>query len=316
MKKNMVLIMSGFVTLLFVICIGYVFTSPTPKTEITQINLEEQDATALNDTNSLPLSKNPPLDSTNSLVFNANSNTTEITTPPLPKEEKEIPPTYTAQTEKTESLQSFIEQKKQEKQKELEQQKEQEAVIENSFQQQELIPLEKEDITINNTTQIEENTLNQETLTNKDIEQKQETTITPKKENNEEKEDTILQDKLPVPFVKDSLKTQVILAPKKNANTIIYAQLLMDGNQVGLVIEGDKPIKPKTFRLQNPNRVVVDIEGSWIIKLPRLISNRMVKEIRSNTQQDKTRIVFDLKTPVSSSLLYRIHNRKYQLVFK
>lgn len=125
-----------------------------------------------------------------------------------------------------------------------------------------------------------------------------------------------LQDKLPVPFVADSLKTRTILEPKKNTNTIVYAELMMDGNQVGLVLEGDKPIKPKTFRLNNPDRVVVDIEGYWVLKLPQLISNRMVKDIRSNAQKDKTRIVFDLKLPVSSSLLYRIHSRKYQLVFK
>lgn len=125
-----------------------------------------------------------------------------------------------------------------------------------------------------------------------------------------------LQDKLPVPFVADSLKTRTVLEPKKNTNTIVYAELMMDGNQVGLVFEGDKPIKPKTFRLNNPDRVVVDIEGYWTLKLPQLISNRMVKDIRSNAQKDKTRIVFDLKLPVSSSLLYRIHSRKYQLVFK
>lgn len=126
----------------------------------------------------------------------------------------------------------------------------------------------------------------------------------------------VLQDKLPVPFVTDSLKTRTILEPKKNSNTIVYAELMMDGNQVGLVFEGNNPIKPKTFRLNNPDRVVVDIDGYWILKLPQLISNRMVKDIRSNAQKDKTRIVFDLKLPVSSSLLYRIHSRKYQLVFK
>lgn len=126
----------------------------------------------------------------------------------------------------------------------------------------------------------------------------------------------VLQDKLPVPFVADSLKTRSVLEPKKNVNTIVYAELMMDGNQVGLVIEGDKPIKPKTFRLNNPDRVVVDIEGYWALKVPQLISNRMVKDIRSSAQKDKTRIVFDLKLPVTSSLLYRIHSRKYQLVFK
>ena len=110
-----------------------------------------------------------------------------------------------------------------------------------------------------------------------------------------------LQDKLPVPFVEDSLKTRTILDPKKNADTIF---------------EGDKPIKPKTFRLTNPDRVVLDIEGCWVLKTPQLISNRMVKDIRSNSQKEKTRIVFDLKVPANSSMLYRIHNRKYQLVFK
>lgn len=157
------------------------------------------------------------------------------------------------------------------------------------------------------------------------IEEKQEETLPQpavledKQENDTPKQEAkpvVLQDKLPVPFVEDSLKTRSVLEPKKNANTIIYAELMMDGNQVGLVFEGDKPIKPKTFRLNNPDRVVVDIEGYWILKLPRLISNRMVKDIRSNAQKDKTRIVFDLKVPVSSSLLYRIHSRKYQLVFK
>lgn len=136
------------------------------------------------------------------------------------------------------------------------------------------------------------------------------------KSEKQEAKPVVLQDKLPVPFVKDSLKTRSVLSPKKNFNTIVYAELMMDGNQVGLVFEGDKPIKPKTFRLNNPERVVVDIEGYWLLKLPKLISNRMVKDIRSNAQKDKTRIVFDLKVPVSSSLLYRIHSRKYQLVFK
>lgn len=288
MKKNMVLIMSGFVTLLFVICIGYVFTSPSPKTEIPQIDLQEQDASALISDSSSTSSQTPPLDSANSLVFNANSNTTDITTPPIPLEKEDVPVVTTTNeniTSNNEQHYEIIEN----------------TPLENNVQPQDLLPLDKQELIIED---------NQNTTINNPQEKETETT-----QENEEKK-TIIQDKLPVPFVKDSLKTHTILAPKKNANTIIYTELLMDGNQVGLVLEGDKPIKPKTFRLQNPDRVVVDIEGSWIIKLPRLISNRMVKEIRSNMQKDKTRIVFDLKTPVTSSLLYRIHSRKYQLVFK
>lgn len=296
MKKNMVLIMSGFVTLLFVICIGYVFTSPTPKTEIPQIDLQEQDASSLSESNSLTSDQTPPLDSTNSLVFNANANNTDITTPPIPleKAEENFPPVISSTQSNSSSTTPQTEKKYEIAENTI--------PLENTSQPQDLFPLDKEEVIIqeNPYEKTEDNT---KTNINQNIEEKQE-------------KKTIIQDKLPVPFVEDSLKTHTILAPKKNANTIIYAELLMDGNQVGLVIEGDKPIKPKTFRLQNPDRVVVDIEGSWIIKLPRLISNRMVKEIRSNMQQDKTRIVFDLKIPVTSSLLYRIHNRKYQLVFK
>ncbi len=296
MKKNMVLIMSGFVTLLFVICIGYVFTSPTPKTEIPQIDLQEQDASSLSESNSLTSDQTPPLDSTNSLVFNANANNTDITTPPIPleKTEEKFPPVMSSTQSSSSSTTPQTEKKYEIAENAI--------PLENTSQPQDLFPLDKEEVIIqeNPYEKTEDNT---KTNINQNIEEKQE-------------KKTIIQDKLPVPFVEDSLKTHTILAPKKNANTIIYAELLMDGNQVGLVIEGDKPIKPKTFRLQNPDRVVVDIEGSWIIKLPRLISNRMVKEIRSNMQQDKTRIVFDLKIPVTSSLLYRIHSRKYQLVFK
>ncbi len=299
MKKNMVLIMSGFVTLLFVICIGYVFTSPSPKAELHQVDLQEQDASALSSSDSLSSPQTPPLDSADSLVFNANSNTTDITTPPIPLKKEEITPPVinepTANTasynEQTENKHTAIENT---------------TTFEDNPQPQDLLPLDKEELVIpeNYNTTINNSQEKEIAQTEKEVKQE------------EEEKKTIIQDKLPVPFVKDSLKTHTILAPKKNANTIIYAELLMDGNQVGLVLEGDKPIKPKTFRLQNPDRVVVDIEGSWIIKLPRLISNRMVKEIRSNMQQDKTRIVFDLKIPVSSSLLYRIHSRKYQLVFK
>ena len=278
MKKNMVLIMSGFVTLLFVICIGYVFTSPSPKTEIPQIDLQEQDASALISDSSSTSSQTPPLDSANSLVFNANSNTTDITTPPIPLEKEDVPVVTTTNeniTSNNEQHYEIIEN----------------TPLENNVQPQDLLPLDKQELIIED---------NQNTTINNPQEKETETT-----QENEEKK-TIIQDKLPVPFVKNSLKTHTILAPKKNANTIIYTELLMDGNQVGLVLEGDKPIKPKTFRLQNPDRVVVDIEGSWIIKLPRLISNRMVKEIRSNMQKDKTRIVFDSKN--SCNIFFIIQN--------
>lgn len=260
MKKNMIYLASGAVFLILALCIAYVFTEPAANKPIQETALQEQDA-------SLLTADNTPLDapSADSLVFNAQNNTADITTPPpAPEENKAYTAVQPLSPENHKPQANAVEEK-----------------TEEAMPQ----PAALED----------------------------------KKESPAPKQETkpvVLQDKLPVPFVEDSLKTRSILEPKKNANTIIYAELMMDGNQVGLVFEGDKPIKPKTFRLNEPDRVVVDIKGYWILKLPRLISNRMVKDIRFNAQRDKTRIVFDLKVPVSSSLLYRIHSRKYQLVFK
>ena len=235
----MVYLATGIVFFIFAVCIAYVFTEPTKSQEQQEAALQEQDASRLNTQNT---EKTMP--SADSLVFNAQNNTAQITTPPAEENTEEENIQKTAETAAN----------------------------------PETLPA----------------------LAEKHLKEPKQT----------------VQDKLPVPFIADSLKTRTVLEPKKNANTIVYTELMMDGNRVGLVFEGDKPIKPKTFRLGNPDRVVVDIEGYWILKLPQLISNRMVKNIRSSAQRDKTRIVFDLKTPVSSSLLYRIHSRKYQLVFK
>lgn len=263
MKKNMIYLATGAVFLILALCIAYVFTEPTATSVNQETALQEQDASLLS------ADKEISAPSADSLVFNAQTNTTAITTPPPAAEESK----------------------------------------EENIAEQQLAdnPEPTADSPEEKTEETAEETAQQPTAPNNN----QKNTLAEQKD-----QPAVLQDKLPVPFVKDSLKTRSVLEPKKNANTIIYAELMMDGNQVGFVFEGDKPIKPKTFRLNDPDRVVMDIEGYWILKLPRLISNRMVKDIRSNAQKDKTRIVFDLKVPVSSSLLYRIHSRKYQLVFK
>lgn len=263
MKKNMMYLAMGIVFLILAVCIAYVFTEPAQKPVSRETELQEQDAGLL------AAEEIPQPLSTDSLVFNAQDNTTAITTPPPAPENQEA-----------ENIQ---------------------AITENSEPE---------------TVKPQANLLMEKPAETKQEAPAPDLKVQEGKTEIQEAKPAVLQDKLPVPFVKDSLKTRTVLEPKKNVNTIIYAELMMDGNQVGLVFEGDKPIKPKTFRLNDPERVVVDIEGYWTLKLPKLISNRMVKDIRSSAQKDKTRIVFDLKVPVSSSLLYRIHSRKYQLVFK
>lgn len=279
----MIYVATGIVFLIFAVCIAYVFTEPAQTPQKQEAALVEQDAAQLTAQNTEE-QKTPSADA---LVFTAQENTQTITTPPVQTEEQEKSSLSTVPLqEKTTPAHP--------------------AEKVNKTEPKQLAALEDK-AAAPTTSAVSPSKATAPTAP------AQEKNISETKQSEPKQ---AIQDKLPVPFVADSLKTRTILEPKRNTNTIVYAELMMDGNQVGLVFEGDKPIKPKTFRLNNPDRVVVDIEGYWVLKMPQLISNRMVKDIRSSAQQDKTRIVFDLKLPVSSSLLYRIHSRKYQLVFK
>lgn len=283
MKKNMIYVATGIVFLIFAVCIAYVFTEPTQTPQKQEAALVEQDAAQLTAQNTEE-QKTPSADA---LVFTAQENTQTITTPPVQTEEQEKSSLSAVPLQEKTTAAHPAEKVNTTEPKQL-------AALEEKTTAP-AAPAASPSAATTPTAPAQEKNISE----TKQAEPKQ-----------------AVQDKLPVPFVADSLKTRTILEPKRNTNTIVYAELMMDGNQVGLVFEGDKPIKPKTFRLNNPDRVVVDIEGYWVLKMPQLISNRMVKDIRSSAQQDKTRIVFDLKLPVSSSLLYRIHSRKYQLVFK
>lgn len=288
MKKNMIYIATGIVFLIFAVCIAYVFTEPSQTPQKQETALTEQDASQLTalDTEK---QKTPSADA---LIFTAQENSQTITTPPAEATEKTNDVSESTDQEKTNADISSA------------------ASSDNTDFTHPAKKSEPPAYLKDKMTQSAAATapaLKKETAPETAPAAPEKTVSKPK---------TALQDKLPVPFVEDSLKTRTILDPKKNADTIIYSELMMDGNQVGFVFEGDKPIKPKTFRLTNPDRVVLDIEGCWFLKTPQIISNRMVKDIRSNSQKEKTRIVFDLKVPANSSMLYRIHNRKYQLVFK
>ena len=48
--------------------------------------------------------------------------------------------------------------------------------------------------------------------------------------------------------------------------------------------------------LGNPDRVVLDLAGNWEITVPRVPSNRLIQAVRVGQHEDKTRIVFDMKT--------------------
>ena len=48
--------------------------------------------------------------------------------------------------------------------------------------------------------------------------------------------------------------------------------------------------------LKEPERVVLDLAGNWELEVPRVPSNRLIKAVRVGQHEDKTRLVFDMKT--------------------
>lgn len=304
MKKNMIYIATGIVFLIFAFCIAYIFTEPAQTPQKQEAALAEQDASQLTALNS----EQPQTPSADALTFTAQENSQTITTPPAENaEQNQANPDIAPLTDQDSA--AFTPPTKNNENK-----KHEPAFIKDKANGTETAA----DLNTKTAPEASRTASPITAQAPKEAPAVQDKKTAPAAASAPEKTNskTVLQDKLPVPFVEDSLKTRAVLEPKKNADTIIYCELMMDGNQVGFVFEGNKPVKPKTFRLTNPDRVVLDIEGYWVIKMPQLISNRMVKDIRSNSQKDKTRVVFDLKQPSNSSMLHRIHNRKYQLVFK
>lgn len=67
-------------------------------------------------------------------------------------------------------------------------------------------------------------------------------------------------------------------------------------NGATIRISGDRTMKYKTINLENPDRIVIDIDGNWKfppkLEVPR---NALVNTARVGKNGDKTRLVIDLK---------------------
>lgn len=91
-------------------------------------------------------------------------------------------------------------------------------------------------------------------------------------------------------------------APKKalpkttaTAPEITKAIVFARDNGATVRFSGNGPIRYKSMTLDNPNRVVVDMEGQWQVKAPGVPKNAIVSNVRIGKLADKTRIVIDLK---------------------
>ena len=77
---------------------------------------------------------------------------------------------------------------------------------------------------------------------------------------------------------------------------VTSAKFVMQGSLIKLVLRGNASMVGHYSVLKNPNRVVLDLAGSWKIEVPRVPSNRLIKAVRVGHHDDKTRLVFDMKT--------------------
>lgn len=77
---------------------------------------------------------------------------------------------------------------------------------------------------------------------------------------------------------------------------VTSAKFSMKGSLIKLVLQGNAPMVGHYSILGNPDRVVLDLAGNWEITVPRVPSNRLIQAVRVGQHDDKTRIVFDMKT--------------------
>ncbi len=97
------------------------------------------------------------------------------------------------------------------------------------------------------------------------------------------------------------------LAPEKSASAaekpaarydrvVTSAKFAMQGSLIKLVLKGNAPMVGHYYVLEAPDRVVLDLAGNWQIEIPKVPSNRLIASVRVGQHEDKTRLVFDMKT--------------------
>ena len=93
------------------------------------------------------------------------------------------------------------------------------------------------------------------------------------------------------PAVSQASKPQV----STDGHTLSKIGLHFKGNDIYLRIEAHSPFKTKIFALTEPDRLVVDLVGTWHnVTPPTIPSNQLVTKARIGSQPNATRLVLDL----------------------
>lgn len=85
------------------------------------------------------------------------------------------------------------------------------------------------------------------------------------------------------------------VAKPKGPKTIKKIAVFRMDEEVALRVEGSEAVTYKTMQLKSPDRLVLDLDGEWVIKAPGVPDNKFISNVRIGKQSDKTRIVIDLK---------------------
>ena len=78
-------------------------------------------------------------------------------------------------------------------------------------------------------------------------------------------------------------------------------------------LTGASALKGKAFILKEPNRIVMDLNGSWGINLGRTPPNALIKSVRSGVQDANTRLVFDMHKKPKSFKLIQVDSKTLEL---
>lgn len=102
----------------------------------------------------------------------------------------------------------------------------------------------------------------------------------------------------PAPSARSPLPAEKVPpTPPKPAMPKVVSSLVVYATQEGATVRvvGAGPLVYKTLHLKNPDRAVVDLDGTWTVKAPGVPANKVVSNVRIGKQAKGTRIVIDLK---------------------
>lgn len=103
--------------------------------------------------------------------------------------------------------------------------------------------------------------------------------------------------------------------PLAGSHALQTIHLGFAGQNMQLRIEADNPFPVKTFALTGPDRLVIDLPGTWSnMQAPSVPENSIVQKVRVGKQDKGIRLVLDLKKPLGNHSVSRAGNRVDVLV--